>query len=163
MKEKSELNLITSFPLKGVRGSKLIMEKDKELEELFLAQKPHFDDGADFMAALTKRLDAVEYLKQHQEATIRRYKMAMVVAFVVGIVSGGISIGYLLTAPADEPLFSFELHNAVLVWLAENSRMIAATALALLMSFGVISIFRNVQDILHMKARMSHQPVFGVK
>jgi len=150
---------------KGQRGADkdIIMEKDKELEELFLAQNTHFDDGADFMAALTKRLDAVEYLKQHQEATIRRYKMAMVVAFVVGIISGGISIGYLLTAPADEPLFSFELHNAVLVWLAENSRMIAATALALLMSFGVISIFRNVQDILHMKARMSHQPVFGVK
>lgn len=48
------------------------MKKDKALEELFLAQKPHFADNADFMAALTKRLDAVEYLKKHQEATIRR-------------------------------------------------------------------------------------------
>ena len=58
------------------------MSKDKALEELFLAQKPHFDDNADFMAALTRRLDAVEYVRQHQEATIRRYKMAMVAAFV---------------------------------------------------------------------------------
>ena len=39
------------------------MTKDKALEELFLAQKPHFSDNADFMASLTKRLDAVEYLK----------------------------------------------------------------------------------------------------
>ena len=44
--------------------------KDKALEELFLAQKPHFDDKADFMASLTRRLDAVEYVRQHQEATI---------------------------------------------------------------------------------------------
>ena len=43
------------------------MKKDKALEELFLAQKPHFSDKADFMAALTKRLDAVEFIKQHQE------------------------------------------------------------------------------------------------
>ena len=49
------------------------MSKDQALEELFLAQKPHFDDKADFMAKLTRRLDAVEYVRQHQEATIRRY------------------------------------------------------------------------------------------
>ena len=28
----------------------------------FKAQTPHFDDSADFMAALTKRLDAVEFV-----------------------------------------------------------------------------------------------------
>ena len=37
-------------------------DKDPVLEELFLAQKPTFDDSADFMAALNKRLDAVEYV-----------------------------------------------------------------------------------------------------
>ena len=41
--------------------------KDKALEELFLAQKPHFNDNDAFMASLTKRLDAVEYIKQYQE------------------------------------------------------------------------------------------------
>ena len=29
-------------------------------------------------------MDAVEYVKQHQEVTIRRYKMAVLAAFVVG-------------------------------------------------------------------------------
>ena len=83
------------------------MNKDKDLEELFLAQKPHFDDNEDFMASLNKRLEAVEYLKQHQEASIRRYKMAMVVAFVVGIISGGATIAYVLSTPAEVPLFTF--------------------------------------------------------
>ena len=72
------------------------MNKDKELEELFLAQKPQFDDNAVFMARLTKRLDAVEYVKQHQEATIRNYKKAMVAAFIVGIISGAVTIVFLL-------------------------------------------------------------------
>ena len=130
------------------------MTKDKVLEELFLAQKPHFTDNADFMAALTQRLDAVEYIKQHQEATIRRYKILMVAAFVVGIVSGAVSIAYVLSTPADVPLFTFHVQTGFLLWLAENSRLITATALSLLMSLGLISIISNVQDILQMRGRL---------
>ena len=138
------------------------MTKDKALEELFLARKPHFTDNADFMASLTKRLDAVEYLKRHQEATIRRYKMMMVAAFVVGIVSGAVSIGYVLSTPADVPLFTFHVQTGSLLWLTENSRLIAATGLSLLMTLGIISIISNVQDILRMrvclKAPAPNQP-----
>lgn len=130
------------------------MTKDKALEELFLAQKPHFTDNADFMAALTKRLDAVEYIKQHQEATVRRYKILMVAAFVVGIVSGAVSIAYVLSTPVDVPLFTFHVQTGFLLWLAENSRLITATALSLLMSLGLISIISNVQDILQMRVRI---------
>ena len=127
--------------------------KDKELEELFLSQTPHFTDNDAFMAALTKRLDAVEYVKQHQEATIRRYKMAMVAAFVVGIISGAVTIAMVLSMPADVPLFTFSVQTGFLLWLAENSRMIATTILTLLMTLGIISIVNNVQDILHMRVR----------
>ena len=127
------------------------MTKDKALEELFLAQKPHFSDHADFMAALTKRMDAVEYLKQHQEATIRRYKILMVVAFVVGIVSGGVAISYVLSTPADVPLFTFQVQTGILLWLSENSRILAATSLSLLLTLGIISIISNIQDIQRMR------------
>ena len=127
------------------------MMKDKALEDVFLAQKPHFADNADFMATLTKRLDAVEFIKQHQEATIRRYKMLMVAAFVVGIVSGAIAVGYLLSMPADIPLFTFKVQTGFLLWLTENFRLIAATGLSLLMTLGIISIINNVQDILRMR------------
>ena len=127
------------------------MTKDKALEELFLAQKPHFSDHADFMAALTKRMDAVEYLKQHQEATIRRYKILMVSAFVVGIISGAVSIAYVLSTPADVPLFTFQVQTGILLWLSENSRILAVTGLSLLLTLGIISIINNVQDILRMR------------
>ena len=127
------------------------MNKDKELEELFLAQQPHFDDNEAFMASLNKRLDAVEYVKQHQEVTIRRYKWAMVAAFVVGIISGAITIAFVLSMPAEVPLFTFNAQSAILIWLSEHSRIIVTTALSLLMGFGVFSIFSNVMDIMNMR------------
>ena len=130
------------------------MNKDKELKELFLAQKPHFDDNEAFMASLQKRLDAVEYVKQHQEASIRRYKWAMVAAFVVGIISGAITIAFVLSLPAEVPLFTFNAQSAALIWLSEHSRIIVTTALSLLMGFGVFSIFGNVMDIVNMRRHL---------
>jgi hypothetical protein len=127
------------------------MNKDKALEDLFLAQKPQFDDSEAFMASLNKRLDAVEYIKQHQEATIRHYKMALVVAFVVGIISGAVTIAFLLSTPAAVPLFTFRVQTGWLSWLAANSRILTATALSLLITFGLISIIGNIQDIRSMR------------
>lgn len=129
----------------------MVMTKDKALEEIFFAQTPHFSDNAEFMAKLTKRLDAVEYIKQHQEATIRRYKMATVAAFVVGVISGAITMAFVLSMPADFPLFTFEVHSDILLWLLNNSRLITSASLALLMSFGLASIIANVQDIMLMR------------
>ncbi len=129
------------------------MTKDKALEELFLAQTPHFDDNADFMARLTKRLDAVEYIKQHQEATIRRYKMATVAAFVVGVISGAICIAFVLSMPANVPLFTIKVHSNILLWLLENSRFIATAVLGLLMSFGLASVISNIQDLMLMRRK----------
>ena len=127
------------------------MEKDKKLEELFLSQKPTFDDKAEFMAQLTRRLDAVEYVRQHQEATLRRYKLAMIAAFVVGIVSGAVAMAFVLSLPADVPFLTFSIEGSILFWIAENSRLIATIVLALLMSFGMMSIISNVQDILALR------------
>jgi len=130
------------------------MNKDKALEDLFLAQKPQFDDSEAFMDSLNKRLDAVEYIKKHQEATIRRYKMALVVAFVVGIISGIVTIVYMLSTPAAVPLFTFRMETGWLSWLAANSRLITATALSLLITFGLISIIGNIQDIRSMRGEV---------
>ena len=131
------------------------MTKDKALEELFLAKKPHFDDHDTFMANLTKRLDAVEFIHQHQEATIRRYKMAMIATFVVGIISGAITMVFILSMPADVPLFTFQVQTCYLLWFAENSRLIATIALALVMTFGMMSIISNVQDIMRMRKKIT--------
>ena len=133
------------------------MNKDKALEELFLANKPHFDDSDAFMASLTKRLDAVEYIKQHQEATLRRYKMAMVVTFLSGLIVGGIAIAYILSTPMDVPVVSFKTQFALLQWLVENSRIITVTAISLLMTFGITSFIGNIQELKVMRQSLQHQ------
>ena len=132
------------------------MTKDKSLEELFQSQKPHFDDSDAFMASLTKRLDAVEYVKLYQEATIRRYKMAMIMAFVVGIISGAITIAWVISTPMDVPLFTFQVQTDFLLWMVENSRIIVSALLSLLMTAGIISIISNVQEIMHMRVRLEN-------
>lgn len=124
------------------------MTKDKALEELFLSQTPQFDDSAAFMAKLTKRLEAVEYIRQHQEATIRRYKMATVAAFVVGLISGAVMIAFVLSMPADVPLFTFDVDSDILLWLSANYRFITTAVLGLLMSLALTSIITNIQDIM---------------
>ena len=53
--------------------------------------------------------------------------------------------------PTDIPLFTFKVQTGFLVWLSENSRLITATALSLLLTFGIVSIISNVQDILRMR------------
>ena len=128
------------------------MNKDKALEDLFLAQKPHFDDSDAFMASLTKRLDAVEYIKQHQEATLRRYKMAVVVAFVAGIISGAIAMIYILSTPMDVPVFTFRNQFFLLQWLSDNSRLITAAAVSLLMTVGITAFISNIQEVLRMRS-----------
>ncbi len=133
------------------------MNKDNALEELFLAQKPQFDDNKAFIESLNKRLDAVEYIKQHQEATIRRYKMALVVAFVVGIISGAVTIVYMLSMPVGVPLFTFQVQTGWLSWLAANSRLLTTTALSLLITFGLISIIGNIQDIRSMRGEVGYE------
>lgn len=138
-----------------LQGDTEVMTKDKAIEELFLAQQPHFDDQADFMAALAHRLDAVEYVRQHQEATLRRYKLAMVAAFVVGLVSGAVTLAFVLSEPAEVPLFTFHGQSVLLLWLAQNSRLLSATVLALLLSLGTMSIIRNIHDILRMSRTFS--------
>ena len=138
------------------------MKKDKALEELFLEHKPHFDDHAAFMSELTRRLDNVEYIHRHEEAAMRRYKIAMVAAFVVGIISGAVTMVFILSTPADVPLFTFQLQTSILLWLAEYSRPIAATGLALVMTLGMMSIINNVQDIVRMRGKNALIPKYSL-
>ncbi len=127
------------------------MKKDKALEELFLAARPTFDDGDAFIAKLEKRLDAVEYLKQHEEACIRRYRYAMLAAFVLGLVLGGGAIALMLAMPAEQPLFTFGAENGLLLALSQYSRYAAIIVFSGVVCFAIVSIVSIVVDIMSMR------------
>ena len=134
-----------------------IMEKDKELEALFLAQKPTFDDSAEFMQKLTKRLDAVEIVKQYQERTLRRYRIVIAVAFVVGIISGTVSTIWLLSSPIEVPSVNFQTQTTFLLWFIQNSRLLAAVFFPMLMTFAACVITSNVLEIVEMRRKMKEE------
>ena len=129
--------------------------KDKALEELFLAQRPKFDDKDEFMARLTKKLDAVEYLRQYEEATLRRYKYAMLAVFVVGIVVGGALLAFVLSTPSELPLLTFHASSGILLAIEQYSRTVATITLSLIVGLGIICIVSNILDIAQMKASIA--------
>lgn len=128
------------------------MNEDKEIEELFRTSTPQFDDSRDFMARLGKRLEAVEYIKKHQEATLRRYKMAVVAAFVVGIISGGVTIGVVNGMTLDTTALDIQVQALTLSVNLDSVRPIVTGGLSLLMTMGLICIVRNVMEIVAMRA-----------
>ena len=136
------------------------MTKDKAIEDLFLAQTPHFDDGEEFMQKLTKRLEAVEFIKQYQERMLRRYRVMMVVAFVVGIISGTASTIWLLSSPIELPSVNFQTQKAFLLWLIQNSRLLLAAVFPMLMMFAACTIASNVLEIVEMRRRMKGKSQF---
>lgn len=131
------------------------MMKDKALEELFLAQRPQFDDKDEFMARLNQKLDAVEYLRQYEEANLRRYKYAMLAVFVAGIVVGGALLAFVLSTSSQLPLLTFHASSGILLAIEQYSRTVATIVLSLIMGFGIISIVSNILDIAQMKASIA--------
>lgn len=130
------------------------MTKDKALEDLFLAAKPSFDNTDQFMPSLIKRLDAVEYLKQREEAYIRRYRYGMIAAFVLGIVCGGIILALILSTPANSPLKTFNVGSGILLAILQQSRIIATVLISGLICFFIISVVHAVNEIIGMKEMM---------
>lgn len=135
------------------------MEKDKELEALFLAQTPHFDDGDAFMKKLTKQLDAVEIVKQYQERTQHRYRVMMVVAFVVGIISGTASTIWLLSSPIETSPINLQAPAGFLLWFVRNSRVLACACFSSLMVFCTIAFVNNILDIMEMRLEIKEKRV----
>jgi hypothetical protein len=64
--------------------------KEKTIEEMFAHYQPDLGDSGEYMAHLTKKLEAAEYAKQYKAEQSRRYRRMMVLVFVAGVLTGGI-------------------------------------------------------------------------
>ena len=69
--------------------------KDTAIEEMFARYQPDLGDSKEYMDALSKKLEAVEYVKRYQEEQVRRSRKMMMEVFAMGVVTG--AIGILLT------------------------------------------------------------------
>ena len=127
------------------------MEQKDTLQELFNGFTPDLGQEDLFMQRLEKKLEAVEYIKQMQDRQLRRYRYAIIAAFVMGVtVSGGVFV-YILDNPIGQPTFSFGIHSLPFLFLEQNSRMISLTGLSLLMGIAIIVIVNMWQELAGMQ------------
>ena len=127
-----------------------MMEQKDTLQELFNGYTPDLGHEDLFMQRLEKKLEAVEYIKQMQDKQLRRYRYAIITAFLMGvIVSGGLFV-YVMDNPVEQPTFSFGIHSLPFLFLEQNSRMISLTGLSLLMGIAIVVIVNMWQELASM-------------
>ncbi len=74
--------------------------KEKTIEEMFAHYQPDLGDSGEYMAHLTKKLEAAEYAKQYKAEQSKRYRRMMVLVFIAGMLTGGILMLITLMHPA---------------------------------------------------------------
>ena len=127
------------------------MEQKDTLQELFNGYTPNLGQEDLFMQRLEKKLQAVEYIKQMHDRQFRRYRCAIIAAFLMGvIVSGGLLV-YIMDNPIGQPTISFGIHSMPFLFLEQNSRMISLTGLSLLMGTGIIVLINLWLELASMK------------
>lgn len=120
---------------------------DKSLEQLFSAYQPTMSSEVDFLQKLEARLDVVEYIKQHQQAQAKRYRLALIVTFVIGFCMGAAATALIFSLPADIHLYTYGFNSAVFVFIEHNYRLLALLPSFALIAYLAYNIFQILKDI----------------
>lgn len=123
------------------------MNDDIRLQALFDSFQPTPTDSDLFTERLERKLALIDEIRQAQAAQIRRYRMAVVAAFVAGIVFGGGVLAFILSTPIDVPLFSFGIKFYPFLCIEQNSRLISVLLTSLMITFCIVAMM-NAQDLV---------------
>lgn len=123
------------------------MNDDIRLQVLFDSFQPTLTDRHLFTERLERKLALIDEIRQAQAAQIRRYRMAVVAAFVAGIVFGGGVLTFILSTPIDVPLFSFGTKFYPFSFIEQNSRLISVLLTSLMITFCIVAMM-NTQDLV---------------
>lgn len=121
------------------------MNDDKRLQVLFDNYRPTFTNSKQFNQRLERKLAMIDEIRQAQAVQIRRYRMAVVAAFVIGIIIGSGLLAFILSSPTDAPLFTFGTNFYPLLFIEHNSRIISALLTSLMIAFSIIAVL-NIRE-----------------
>ena len=124
------------------------MNDDIRLQELFDDFRPTLTDSEQFSSQLDRRLAMIDEIREAQAALLRRYRMAVVAAFVAGIVFGSVLLAVILATPSEVPLFSFGINFYPLHFIEQNSRLISALLTSLMITISIVAIL-NTCELAH--------------
>jgi len=119
---------------------------DISLEQLFSSYQPELSSELDFMSKLEKRLDAVEYVKQHQAEQERRYRLSMIATFCIGFVMGVVVTALILSLPETIHLYTFGVQSVVFMFIEQNYRILSLIPSFALICFLSYNIFQILQE-----------------
>lgn len=123
------------------------MNDDIRLQALFDSFQPTPTDSDLFTERLERKLALIDEIRQVQAEQIRRYRMAVVAAFVTGIVLGGGLLTFILTTPPSVPLFTFGINFYPLLFIEQNSRLISVLLTSLMITICIVAMM-NTQDLV---------------
>ncbi len=121
--------------------------EDDKLRDLFQEFNPEFNDNDKFMTRLNHKLDAIEYIKRMQDAQLRRYKYAIILAMILGIISGGVIFAMIISNPLQEPLFSFGIESHILNIIEQNSRLLSDCSIASAISICIVILINSINAL----------------
>lgn len=124
------------------------MNDDIRLQELFDSFHPTLADSNLFNQRLDRKLKMIDEIKQAQTNQIRHYRMAIVAAFVAGIIFGSVIFAIILTTPSDVPLFSFGINFYPLMLIEQNSRLISMLLTSLIIAFCIVAMM-NINEMVN--------------
>ena len=132
------------------------MNDDIRLQELFDSFHPTLADSNLLNQRLDRKLKMIDEIKQAQTNQIRHYRMAVVAAFVAGIIFGSVIFAIILTTPSDVPLFSFGINFYPLMLIEQNSRLISMLLTSLIIAFCIVEMM-NINEMVN-RIRPQHKP-----
>lgn len=124
------------------------MNDDIRLQELFDSFHPTLADSNLFNQRLDRKLKMIDEIKHAQTNQIRHYRMAVVAAFVAGIIFGSVIFAIILTTPSDVPLFSFGINFYPLMLIEQNSRLISMLLTSLIIAFCIVAMM-NINEMVN--------------
>ena len=129
------------------------MNDDRRLQELFDSFNPALADSELFKQRLERKLAIIDEIRQAQTTRIHRYRMAVVAAFVAGIVIGSGLLVFILAIPSDTPLFTFGINFYPLQFIEQNSRLICVLLTSLMIAFCIIAMMNTSEMVSRIRGR----------
>ncbi len=128
------------------------MREDIDLQKLFNNYQPSLGSDEEFMSTLSKKLDAVECIRETQQREHRRYRIAMTVTFALGLMLGVGLMFFGMLSPSPFSVAVYSMQSDLLQWFLRNSTFIGFCIFASMLIAGVIGLIFSIIDTLDMKA-----------
>lgn len=117
-------------------------ETDFSLQKLFDDYQPDLGSDDEYLARLSRRLGDIELVRLYGEQRIRRYRMSILVALVVGILSGGVGMFLILSLPDQSPLFPVPAKYPLLSFFSEYGRTLSVVVISVLCGIATLALVR---------------------